>query len=152
MILHLKIKGHHDISKYLNNFILILLFNTSLATMGAFAHPLQNRTNYRMTPKGLQNGGPDLERGLPLFCLSKTQISWVSVSRPSPRLEFSKSQFWDHIQDWNFSSLNLKTRVLFLSLNFKTESKAWHGMVGYCNLEFILFKIKSETRFFWSWL
>ena len=43
---------------------------------------------------------------------SETQIFWVSVSRPSPRLKFSESQFRDRVQDSNF-----------LSLNFETESE-----------------------------
>ena len=150
MILHLKIKGHHDISTYLNNFILILLFNTSLATMGAFAHPLQNRTYYRMPQRDSKIVDQIWKGVYPCFV--------------SPRPKFPESQFWDRVQDWNFLSLNFETTSktgIFQVEILRPEYYFWvlilrlsprYGMVRYCNLEFILFKIKSETRFFWSWL
>ena len=88
---------------------------------------------------------------------SKTWIFRVSITRPSPRLEFSKSQFWDQVQDCNSSSLNPKTQIetknfwvliLILSLRYKDlVSQIWCMVVNQ-NLVCVLIKIKSETRFY----
>ena len=38
---------------------------------------------------------------------SKTEILWVSISRP--RLKFYESQFWDRVRDWIYQRLNMET-------------------------------------------
>ena len=65
---------------------------------------------------------------------SKTGFFWVSMSRPSQRLDFLESQFWDRVRDWNYPILNLETKSKTKEMDetkTKTESLAilrtkWH--------------------------
>ena len=58
---------------------------------------------------------------------SETKILWVSILRPSPRLDLSESQYRDRVRDWNYLSLSLETEsetIELVETETDTESLA----------------------------
>ena len=69
-------------------------------------------------------------QGLNFKTESDTKIFLVSVLRPSLRLEFPESQFWDWVQDSNFLSPKSQfwdwVRVYFLNYQFQDRIRDWN--------------------------
>ena len=52
---------------------------------------------------GLASFKTKIETGVLLVLMFETKYFWVSISRPSPRLELSESQLLDRVQDHNIN-------------------------------------------------
>ena len=75
----------------------------------------------------------------------ETGFFWVSILRPSTRLDFSESQYRDRIWDWKYLSLNLETKSETIELvETKTESLT---ISGWWVLDFM----KLSWGYSWSW-
>ena len=79
------------------------------------------------------------------------------ISRPSPRLEFSESQFRDRVQDSNFLSLNFETEsetqffqvsISKLSRRLTFSKSQYRDRVQDWNFKGLSFETESETEFF----
>ena len=81
------------------------------------------------------------------------------ISRPSPRLEFSESQFRDWVRDSNFLSLSFETESeteVFIVLisrpspRLKFSESQFRDRVRDCKFQSLNFETESETQFFKS--
>ena len=88
--------------------------------------------------------------------------AWISetnscISRRSPRLEFSESQFRDRVRDSNFLSLSFETEseteVFRVSISrpsprLKFSESQFRDRVRDCKFQSLNFETESETQFF----
>ena len=81
------------------------------------------------------------------------------ISRPSPRLEFSESQFWDRVRNSNFLSLSFETKsktgIFRVSISrpgprLKFSESQFRDWVPDCNFQSLNFETESDTQFFKS--